>query len=67
MNGFTFDLAQPDSFHSALGQVLANRRFARELAVEGARKVELEYSVGVIAGRLKGLYDQLLEEKACVT
>ena len=67
VNGLTFDLAQPHSFHSALDQVLANRSFSRDLAVEGARKVELEFNVGVIAGQLKGLYDQLLEEKACAT
>jgi glycosyltransferase involved in cell wall biosynthesis len=67
VNGFLFDLAQPSSFHSALDQVLANRDFARQLALQGGGKVESDYSSGVIAGRLKQLYDSLVEEKACAT
>jgi len=67
VNGFLFDLAQPSSFHSALDQILANRNFARQLALHGGRKVENDYGLDVIAGRLKRLYDEILEEKACAT
>ena len=66
-NGFLFDLAEPHSFHSALDQILTNPNLAGQLAREGAQKVEREYSLRVIAAQLKGLYEQLLEEKACVT
>jgi len=67
VNGFLFDLSQPSSFHSALDPVLANPNFARQLSMQGGSKVESDYSLGAIAGRLKQLYDALLEEKTCAT
>jgi glycosyltransferase involved in cell wall biosynthesis len=66
-NGFLFDLDQPQIFHCALDQALADRSYAEELAARGKKMVETEYSVSVLAGRLKSMYEELIEEKACVT
>jgi len=66
-NGFLFDLNQPHTFHAAIEEILANPGLGKKLAARGTEKVDREYSLAVLAGRLKHLYDQLLEEKACAT
>ena len=66
-DGFLFDLDQPPTFHRALNQTLTDPQHSEQLAIRGAEKVNREYGLGVLAGRLKKLYEQLIEEKACVT
>jgi glycosyltransferase involved in cell wall biosynthesis len=64
-NGFLFDLNEPHTFHRAIAEILANAGLGKRLAARGTEKVDREYSIAVLAGRLKQLYDQLLEGKAC--
>jgi len=64
-NGCLFALDHPQSFHQALARVLNDPALATELARRGREKVDSEYSLSTMAGRLKNLYAALVEEKAC--
>jgi len=66
-NGWLFDLEHPESFHQALDWTLANADAAHEMARRGTEKVRQEYSPAVLARRMKGIYEELVEEKRCVT
>jgi glycosyltransferase involved in cell wall biosynthesis len=66
-NGWLFDLEKPESFHEALARTLASPAAAREMAAQGAAKVRQQYSVYTLAGRMKRLYEELMEAKQCVT
>jgi alpha-maltose-1-phosphate synthase len=65
-NGWMFDLEQPDTFHQALAQTLDRPSAAKEMALRGSVVAE-QYSVQTLAGRLKDLYQELIEEKKCTT
>jgi len=65
-NGWLFDLESPQSFHTALEWTLSNPKGARQMAERGATLAE-GYSVSTLGGQLKSLYQQLIEEKQCVT
>jgi len=62
-NGWLFDLADPGSFHSAVDQALLEPRLAAQFAAAGRQLVSAEYDATVLAGRMKKLYEQLIEEK----
>ncbi len=66
-NGWLFDLDQPETFHCALAQTLAEPPRSKEMAARGAEKVRKEYSLTSLASRMRSLYEQLIEEKACAT
>jgi glycosyltransferase involved in cell wall biosynthesis len=66
-NGWLFDLENPETFHEALARTLANPQSAREMVARGAAKVREQYSVNALASRMKGLYEELVEAKRCVT
>jgi starch synthase len=63
VNGLFFDLERPESFHAAVEQIL--RRPALELALGAAGRalVIAEYDTAMQAGRVKRLYEELIEEK----
>jgi alpha-maltose-1-phosphate synthase len=61
-NGWLFDLNSPASFHNALDWTLAHPVLARQMAEQGAKLSE-EYSVSALAGKMKALYERLIEEK----
>jgi glycosyltransferase involved in cell wall biosynthesis len=63
-NSWLFPLEEPQIFHSFLNSALTNRDLARTMANRGAR-VSQDYSLGALAGRLKKLYEHLIEEKRC--
>jgi glycosyltransferase involved in cell wall biosynthesis len=65
-NGWLFSLDKPQEFHGALNVALTDAPLARSMAGRGARVSE-EYGLGALAGRLKNLYEQLIEEKRCDT
>ncbi|HWI59201.1 MAG TPA: glycosyltransferase family 4 protein, partial [Bacillota bacterium] len=65
-NGWLFDLETPATFHQALDWTLAHPEAAREMVARGGQ-VSQQYSVSALAGRVKQLYEQLMEEKQCVT
>jgi len=66
-NGWLFDLAQPAAFHRALDRALADPDRRRDMASRGSEKVRALYSVEAVARGVKQLYEQLIEEKLCVT
>lgn len=65
-NGWLFDLNEPQTFHDALARTLDDPNLAKEMAQRGA-SVTQQYSMSALAGRLKGLYEELIEEKQCAT
>jgi starch synthase len=62
-NGWMFDLENPQSFHEAVEQTLANPERRKKLAEAGGSLVATEYNTDVLAGRMKSLYQQLIEKK----
>jgi alpha-maltose-1-phosphate synthase len=66
-NGWLFDLEKPETFHEALERTLSHSAASREMAARGAAKVRERYSVNALAGRMKRLYEELMEAKPCVT
>jgi glycosyltransferase involved in cell wall biosynthesis len=66
-NGWLFDLEKPETFHEALDRTLSQSAASREMAARGATKVRERYSVNVLAGRMKRLYEELMEAKQCIT
>jgi glycosyltransferase involved in cell wall biosynthesis len=66
-NGRLFDLEKPATFHDALARTLSDPAASLEMAARGAAKVRVQYSVNALAGRMKQLYEELMEAKQCVT
>lgn len=65
-NGWLFDLDQPETFHRALDQTLADPAVAAEMAARGAA-VAGEYSLEAVARPMKNLYGELIKKVACAT
>lgn len=65
-NGWLFDLDNPAQFHQALDTTLRHPDAARQMAARGARISE-QHSVERLAGGLKRLYEQLVEDRQCAT
>ncbi|HUD47880.1 MAG TPA: glycosyltransferase family 4 protein [Candidatus Baltobacteraceae bacterium] len=65
-NGWLFALEEPRSFHQTLDLALSDVALARRMAGRGAL-VSQQHGLGVLAARLKKLYEQLIEEKRCAT
>ncbi|SPE59057.1 Glycosyl transferase group 1 [Verrucomicrobia bacterium] len=65
-NGWLFDLDRPETFHEGLDRILGDASLARQMARRGA-EVSRQYGVGVLAGRVKRLYEELIEERLCAT
>lgn len=63
-NGWLFDLDEPESFHHALDCTLADPDLCGQMVRAGAA-VARSYSMDALAGRMKSLYEQLIEEKRC--
>lgn len=61
-NGWLFDLENPAAFHAAVGATLANPNLQKQLA-ESGRELATGNSIGAVAGRVKNLYAELIEEK----
>jgi starch synthase len=62
-NGWLFDLENPQTFHEPLDQALAKSEVARRVLRRGGDEVHTEYNIGALAGRMKKLYETLIEEK----
>ncbi|MEY2427356.1 MAG: D-inositol-3-phosphate glycosyltransferase [Verrucomicrobiota bacterium] len=65
-NGWLFDLDRPQVFHRALETTLANPELAKRMVALGA-KVSESYSLEALAGRMKNIYEEVIEEKQCAT
>jgi glycosyltransferase involved in cell wall biosynthesis len=66
-NGFLFDLNRPEMFFAALDATLSNPESARTMAQRGKEKARNSYSISAVAKNVKRLYEELIEEKECVT
>jgi glycosyltransferase involved in cell wall biosynthesis len=66
-NGWLFDLDQPETFLELLNRTLVDPAAASAMAQRGAEKVRSNYTLGAIASNVKQLYQELVEEKQCVT
>jgi alpha-maltose-1-phosphate synthase len=63
VNGLLFDLDRPAAFHSSVDRVLAHPDVAAQWGAAGRAKAIASYDCAASAGRLKGLYGNLIEEK----
>jgi glycosyltransferase involved in cell wall biosynthesis len=62
-NGCLFDLDSPAAFQESVDQALDNPGLAKQWAAAGRRLIDEQYDSHVLAGRMKNLYAQLIEEK----
>jgi glycosyltransferase involved in cell wall biosynthesis len=62
-NGWLFDLDKPETFHLPLEQALSNSDAARRVLRRGGAEVHTQYNINALAGRMKALYEELIEEK----
>jgi glycosyltransferase involved in cell wall biosynthesis len=62
-NGWLFDLDKPQSFHEPLDHALIKTEVARRVLRRGGDEVNTLYNINALAGRMKKLYEELIEEK----
>jgi starch synthase len=62
-NGWLFDLDGPAEFQQWVDQALGKPELARQLASAGRRLIDEQHDSHVLAGRMKNLYSELIEEK----
>jgi glycosyltransferase involved in cell wall biosynthesis len=62
-NGWLFDLSDPAAFHRAVSQTLLKPGLRARLAESGRQLVAGQYDVMSVAGKVKQLYEQLIEAK----
>jgi starch synthase len=60
--GWLFDLKDPDGFHVAAANALTHPIVAKRMGEAGQQVVKANYDTVVLAGRVKRLYEQLIEE-----
>jgi starch synthase len=65
-NGWLFDLEKPQTFHEPLTQALSKSDTARRVLRRGGDEVHTEYNLVALAGRMKKLYEELIEEKNAI-
>lgn len=62
-NGCLFDLAAPEQFHRAIDGFLAAPDRASAMGDAGRRLVKSDYDTIALAGRVKGLYQELIHAR----
>ena len=62
-NGWLFDLSDPSAFHRAVNQTLSDPVLRARLVESGRELVAREYDAVSVAGRVKTLYQELIEAK----
>lgn len=62
-NGWLFHLEDPQTFHRAVDHLLRKPDAISPLAAAGSKLVSQQYDTVVLAARMKGLYERLIEEK----
>lgn len=63
-NGWLFDLNEPQGFLMALDEILTNPTKSREYAAAGHEIVARDYDTGILARRIRTLYEELIQEAA---
>ena len=61
-NGWLFDLENAAGFHAAVDATLGNPNLRKQLAMAG-KTLTAGYSLRAVAGRVKNLYAELIEER----
>lgn len=62
-NGFLFDLHRPEIFHAAVDRLLTEPALRSQLGAAGRARVIADFDTTVLSGRMKALYQELIEEK----
>lgn len=62
-NGWLFDLEKPADMHAAIEAVLINEAIAKAYGAAGRELVKRKFDTIVLAGQVKKLYEELIEEK----
>ena len=62
-NGWLFELESPESFLRAIDELLANHPLRQRMAAAGHQLARSQYDTSVVAGKVRDLYGQLIEEK----
>ena len=62
-NGWLFDLENPLGFQEAVDEVLVDQTLRKNTAEHGRELARTNYDTHVLATKIKGLYDELIEEK----
>lgn len=60
-DGWLFDLEQPNAFHAAVDRALGQPESTQALTALGRQRVWAEFDATVLAGRMKQLYEELIE------
>lgn len=60
-DGLLYDLAEPGSFHRAVDLLLGNDELRARLSSSGQRQAEASYDERVVATRMRGVYERLVE------
>jgi len=63
VNGFLFDLDRPASFHAAVDRVLTQPDMRLQWGAAGFARVAAEFDSAQLAGRMRQIYEGLIEEK----
>jgi glycosyltransferase involved in cell wall biosynthesis len=63
VNGLLFDLDRPASLHAAIDRLLTQPQQRVLWGAAGRAKAVAEYDTAALAGRMKRLYEELMEEK----
>jgi glycosyltransferase involved in cell wall biosynthesis len=61
VNGLLFDLDRPASFHTAVGQLLTQPERGVQWGAAGRALVGSKYDADELAGRMKRIYEELIE------
>lgn len=62
-NGWLFDLAEPEVFHTAVDEIVTQPERAAAAAALGRDEVRRNYDSAVLTGRMKELYCELIDRK----
>jgi starch synthase len=62
-NGWLFDLSDPTGFHEALHDALSRPQATRNAGQLGRERVRSQYDAVVVAGQVKHLYEDLIDQK----
>ena len=62
-NGWLFDLSDPIDFHESLHEALTKPQATKRAGELGRERVRAQYDSVVVAGQVKRLYEDLIEQK----
>ena len=66
-DGWLYDLEDPTSLLRCLDELFADPEGAKKMAERGREKVIRDYDNRSLAQKMKHLYEEVIEERRCVT